>query len=488
MSKTARGANLPGLEIDDDDALTLYQQIYGRLRRLILSGGLRPGARLPSTRMLAGDLGVSRTTTEQAYGRLLAEGYLDRRTGDGTYVAQLRRPTAAEGNQRKPHRSTLSRRGEGIGTASACREPDLVRAFSAGLPSVADFPLALWHRLLARRSRLSGRDLLGYGDPAGYPSLREAVAAYLNAARGVVCRPEQVVILTSSQQALDLAARLLLDPDDSAWLEEPGYLGARTALRGAGAKIVPVPVDANGLDVAAGCARAPGARLAYVTPTHQYPTGVTMSLERRLALLSWASRASSWIVEDDYDSEFRYGSHPIAAIQGLDRGSRVIYVGTFSKVLFPSIRIAYAVLPDDLVSAFVNARTQLDGHTSQLPQAVLADFITEGHFGAHLRRMRAIYRGRRDVLLESVDRELRGLLKIGSSEAGLQVAAYLPGEQNDEKISRRAASVGIELPPLSRYALGRNPETGFLLGYSGLVPLAIREGVRRLATVLEKGA
>lgn len=268
-------------------------------------------------------------------------------------------------------------------------------------------------------------------------------------------------------------------PGDRAWLEEPGYLGARSALKAAGAEIVPVPVDDQGLDVDAGRARAASARLVYVTPSHQYPSGVTMSLERRLALLHWAERASAWIVEDDYDAEYRYEGRPVAAIQGLDPAGRVLYVGTFSKTLFPSIRFAYVVLPMHLVSAFANARALMDGHTPQLTQAALADFIVEGHFGAHLRRMRALYRERRDTLVRAVEDELVPWLRLGPADGGLHVAAYLRKGVGDLELSRKAAAHGLALPPLSRYYLDA-ARHGFLLGYVGLHSAAIRQGVRTL--------
>jgi GntR family transcriptional regulator/MocR family aminotransferase len=329
--------------------------------------------------------------------------------------------------------------------------------------------------------------MLGYGDPAGYAPLRESIAAYLATARGVRCSAAQVVVLTSSQQALDLAARLLVDPGDGAWLEDPGYPGARAALLAAGARVVPVPVDGDGLDVADGVRRAGRARLAYVTPSHQYPTGATLSLERRLALLAWARRTGAWIVEDDYDSEFRYDGRPLAAIQGLEPGSRVVYVGTFTKVLFPSLRLAYVVLPAELVVPFVTARTLLDGHTATLPQAVLADFIAEGHFAAHLRRMRTLYRERRDVMVDAVRGRLDGALRLGPSDAGLHVTGHLDARADDRSAARRAARHGVETPPLSSFFLSARRSPGLVLGYAGLSPEAIRAGVRALAAALDPG-
>ena len=386
-------------------------------------------------------------------------------------------PRPGQSPARSPGARSLSARGRAITAAGACPEPTVPRAFAAGLPALEAFPFDTWSRLVTRRLRRSGRSLLGYGDPAGYGPLREAVAAYLGTARGVTCDARQVIILTSSQQALDLTARLLVDPGDEVWMEEPGYLGGRAALTVAGARIVPVPVDENGLDVARGEALAPLARLAYVTPSHQYPLGVTLSLERRLALLAWAERAGSFLVEDDYDSEFRYTGRPLAAIQGLDSGGRVLYVGTFTKALFPSIRLAYLVAPEDLVDAFVHARTLMDGHTPTLLQAVLADFLAEGHFGVHVRRMRALYHERRDALLEAG-------ATLGPVEAGFHATLHLPEGTDDVAVARRAASRGVEVQPLSRFYAGDETTPGLVLGFAGLAPEAIREGMRRLLDVL----
>jgi len=488
MAKRAAGAILPNLQVVPGESGPLWVQIHRQLRSAILGARLPPGARLPSTRTLAHDLGVSRTSTESAFAQLEAEGFLARRVGAGTYVARVREALPARRKASRVGasgaRATLSNRGRAMACARACDEPTEPRAFDAGLPALEAFPWRTWRRLLARRSRQSERDLMGYGDPAGHPALRDAVAAYVTTARGVACEPDQVVILTSSQQALDLSARLLLDPGDEVWLEDPGYLGARLAFEAAGARLCPVPVDDAGLDVGAGQSAALGARLAYVTPSHQYPTGVTMTLERRLALLAWAERAGAWVIEDDYDSEFRYHGRPIAAIQGLDRSARVIYVGTFTKVLFPSIRLAYAVVPRELKDAFVTARTLLDGHTAQLLQAVLADFMTEGHFGVHVRRMRALYGERRDALVEAADRELGKRLRLGPTDAGLEIAAYLPPGSKAREVAQRAARRGVSLVPLSRYAVAAAGPEGLLLGFAALTPAAIRAGMRTMARAL----
>jgi GntR family transcriptional regulator/MocR family aminotransferase len=467
----------------------LRAQIYGDLRGAILDGRLKPGERLPSTRTLSAEMGVSRNTTEGAYEQLVAEGYLARRVGSGTFVESclpgrpigagpILRPSPAAGSSRG-----LSERGRALARSLTCNDPLSVRAFGAGFPALEEFPSDLWRRLTSRRLRLAGPSLFGYGDPAGHPPLREAIARYLSESRGVRCRPDDVIVLTSSLQAVHLAADMVLDRGEAVWVENPFFPGAYSALEAAGARLHAVPVDAAGLRVEEGERLAKDARLAYVTPSHQYPTGVTMSLERRLALLAWARRADAWILEDDYDSEFRYEGRPIAAIHGLDRAGRVLYLGTFTKSLFPSIRVAYLVVPPALSAPFVHARRQMDGHTATLPQAVIADFLAEGHFAAHLRRMRGIYRARRDALVDAIDREMGKAARVGPTEGGFQTVLHLPGGQNDREVSRRAAAQGIDVTPLSRYTHGKG-EPALVLGYSALTPDAIRAGVARLARVL----
>lgn len=478
-----QGPLLDGLTAGGGDT-PRYRRVYRHIRAAILEGRLGAEERLPSTRALAAEAGLARKTVEEAYAQLEAEGYLVRRGGSGSFVADVAgsMPVRNRGAVKLAGRRTLSKRGRAIAASTACVEPSTVRPFAAGLPALDAFPLELWQRLVARHARRLDASSLVYADPAGHPPLREAVAAYLGNARGVRCDASQVVIVSSSQQALDLIARLTLDPGDDVWIENPCYPGARAALLGSGARLVPVRVDDDGLDVAHGVELAPEARLAYVTPSHQYPLGTTLSLERRLALLAWARRADAWIVEDDYDSEFRYDGRPVPAIQGLDSAGRVIYVGTFTKVLYPSLRLAYLVLPPDLAQSFVNARAQIDGHPPPFLQGVVAELITEGHFSAHVRRMRALYRGRRDVFLEAAQKHLPGL-DFPVLHAGLRGTGFFRDTRDDREVSERAARRGIEAPPLSRYYRG-NARSGLVLGYAGLPPDEIRRGMRELAKVV----
>ncbi|HET7771943.1 MAG TPA: PLP-dependent aminotransferase family protein [Chloroflexota bacterium] len=370
------------------------------------------------------------------------------------------------------------------------------RAFRLGAPALDAFPAQSWGRLMARRWRRSHRDLMSYQDSAGYLPLREAIAGYLSASRGVRCTPEQVIVVSGSQQALDMSLRVLLDPWDDAWIEDPGYLGARGAMLSAGVHPIPVPVDEQGMNVAAGIAASPQARLAYVSPSHQFPLGVTMSLQRRLALLEWAARTGAWVLEDDYDSEYRYDGRPLAALQGLDREGRVIYVGTFSKVLFPGLRLGYLVLPTPLIDVFYKARFFGGIHSQALEQAALADFIAEGHFARHVRRMRALYAERQQILVDAA-RPLRGLLDVQASPAGMHAVGWLgphflaqggPAGQAamiDRAASRAAAAHGVTSQPLSVYSIEPPRRGALLLGYAACSELEIRDGVKRLTQALE---
>jgi GntR family transcriptional regulator/MocR family aminotransferase len=346
------------------------------------------------------------------------------------------------------------------------------------------FPTELWARLSARLFRRATPGNLGYGDPAGYPLLREAIAAYLGESRGIRCDPGQVLIVAGSQQGFDIACRVLLDPGDSVWVEEPGYLGTRGALLAAGARIVPVPVDGEGLDVAAGINQQSMARMASVTPAHQYPLGSVMSLPRRLALLEWAGRSGAWIVEDDYDSEFRYSGRPLMTLRGLDQEGRVVYLGTFSKVLLPSLRLGYLVVPPGLVDTFLAARALSDDSPPFLSQAVTAEFMAEGHFARHIRRMRAAYADRRAAMLEGARRDLRGIMELPPDETGLQLVGWLAGGLDELNACREAAESGIDMRPLSAYRLLPSDRPGVLLGYAAFSPRDIRDALRRLGEAL----
>jgi GntR family transcriptional regulator/MocR family aminotransferase len=472
--------------------------LHDALRMAILEGRLRPGTALPSTRALALQLEAARGTVVAVFEQLAAEGYLVARVGSGTVVAAPL-PDAWFTPRRAPGRPAavpakpdhpgprLSRWGRALAlspVAFPLSPRPAARPFRAHLPAVDAFPAALWGRLVARRARKDERLLLSDGDPRGYPPLREALAEHLRVARGVVCTADQVVITPSVQQTLDLVARLVLDPGDRAWIEDPGYGGARAALVAAGAAVVPVPVDRHGMDVARGIARAPDARLVYVTPAHQAPLGVVLRLDRRLSLLEWAAASRAVIIEDDYDSEYRYQGRPLPALQGLDRKGLVVHAGSFSKTLLPSLRLGYAVVPHGLLDRFVRAKSVVDRFTPGLLQAALADFLEQGHFPRHLRRMRALYAERRAALLQALASELGGELEVVGASAGLDLSVLLPAGVDDREVARRLGQVGLETVALSQEAISRHRPLGrggLLLGFAAFSPARLRHSVAQLA-------
>jgi GntR family transcriptional regulator/MocR family aminotransferase len=480
------------VRIDPDRPDTLQRQIYADVRRSILGGTLAPGTRLPSSRALAEDLGVSRTTTLLAFDQLLAEGYLTARRGAGTFVAADLPddfpPAGVARLSRAPRRRPPSRRGLLLASATPTvhRLPSQEAVpFRLGIPALDAFPIGLWSRIAHRRIRAASVADLDYGDAAGLPALREAIAEHVRRARGTVCTADHVVVVPGAQRGLDLVFRFLLDPGDEAWMEEPGYPGARNALLSAGARMVPVPVDGDGLDVGAGAARAPSARLAYVTPSHQFPLGVPLSMQRRLGLLKWAAGAGAWVVEDDYDSEFRHAMRPLPCLHGLDPDGRVVYVGSFAKALFPSLRLAFLLVPSDIRDRLVVARRASDLQPPGLAQAVLADFIGEGHFERHLRRMRSVYRERLEALTEAAGRHCAGGLRVHDVRAGLHVVADVL-DADAGAVCQEAAARGVEVMPLSAYRLGRGRlPNAIVLGFGAVPPRALRAGMERLARALE---
>jgi GntR family transcriptional regulator/MocR family aminotransferase len=454
MPKQPTAAMIPLLTGPGAEGLSLRDQIYKTCLAAIVDGRLAEGVRLPSARQLAVDWRVSRNTVDDAISRLQSEGFLVRRIGDGTYVsaharvlppvrAKLRRPNAIG----RKALAGVSAWGRSATSAHAPDSAPRMEAFAAGMPALDAFPLTLWRRLVARRLRASGGGLLGYFPSLGHGPLREATARHLAAARGIACEPAQVMILNSSMQAVDLIARVLLERMDAVWIEDPCFPNLRSVLSMSGARIVPVPVDALGLDVDEGVRRAAPA-LVCVTPSCQYPTGVTLSLERRLELLRHAESSGAWIVEDDYQSEFTYTGRPVASIHSLDRSERTLYIGTYTNSVFPSLRLAYVVLPPPLVPVFEAVRRQLDDHTHGAMQAVLADFIDGGHFNAHLRRMRALYHARRDALVSACARSLPAAAVLGPATSGMNVALHLPEWLADIGIAARAAAAGVRVQPL----------------------------------------
>jgi GntR family transcriptional regulator/MocR family aminotransferase len=513
------------LSIDPAQPDPLHRQLYAGLRLAILDRRVKPGARLPSTRTLATALGLARNTVHGAYDQLIAEGYLETRHGSGTYVASSlpddevaasaltptagvaaprpcleRTPSPSRGEPAarppgtaipslpSPLATPLSAWGQRIATARPAPytspSPRLPIDFRHGRPDTSQFPHDEWRRLAARQLRQADREDLWYGPPAGLLSLREAIAEYLGRARGVRCVPDQVIITTGTQQAIDLTARLLVDDGDTVVVEDPCYPSARRVFTMLGASIVDVPVDDHGLRTDA-LPEEP-ARLLYTTPSHQYPLGATLPVSRRLELLAWADRQGAIVIEDDYDSEFRHAGRPLEAMQGLDRSGRVVYVGSFSKVLYPTLRLGYLIAPPALVGHAREAKRLLDLQTATAGQEALAELMESGQFEAHLRRMRRLYRTRRAVLLDALARDLPGLATPGPSEAGLYLHVVLAAGLDETAVAERAAARGVGVYPARPYFVRPVERPGLVLGYSALDEEAIVEGIRRLRLAIDE--
>lgn len=484
-----------------------YRQLYTALRHATIAGQLKPGMRLPSTRALAEDLKLSRTTVIAAYAQLRAEGYLEGKVGSGTRITAalpdrmlavdvrmraMPAPTPAiatsvrePANKRTPAPATRAKK-----FASALlpenRDINTARAFRPNAPATSDFPVELYARVAARRYRKLSSRMLIASDPAGYRPLRQEIAAYLGASRGLRCEADQIVVVNGTLQAVNLAARVCINPGDEAWFEHPGYPSAWRALADAGARLVSVPVDDEGLNVAAGIERSPNARLAFATPAHQAPLGVSMSRARRHELLDWARSANAWVFEDDFDSEYRYAGRPCPALHGLDPDGRVVYFGTFSKTLFPSLRMSYLVLPSSLVDAVAGVRARNDRHSSVIDQAIVADFLAEGHFARHVRRMRTLYAERQEAMLAAGRRELAGLIELEPCESGMKLVGWLPPGVSDTAARDAARAAGIESMCLSMYVLAGAPPMppALLLGYAALKPSRIRSAAATLADAI----
>jgi GntR family transcriptional regulator / MocR family aminotransferase len=486
------------VKLDADGAL--YDQLYRALRAQILGGRLAAAARVPATRDLARDLGVSRNVAIMAYRQLLDEGYLTARKGAGTFVArELPRHLTTVAARRRPvgartsapiHLSAYARRvrevSHGVQFTWAPRRDVLPYDFRYGPPSFTDFPHETWCRIVARRARrVTIRDL-DYGSPEGLPALRQAIAEYAGRARAIACTPDQVLVVNGSQQALDLAARVLVDPGDVVLMEEPHYRGARTVMRAAGAKIETIAVDDHGLRTAELAQRRTLSHLAIVTPSHQFPTGAVMPLGRRLELLAWARRTGACIFEDDYDSEYRYSGRPIEALAALDDSGCVLYAATFSKVMFPSLRLGYMILPERLVEPIRSVKALMDTGGPSLAQAALVDFIREGHFERHLHRTRTRNASRRAAMLEAIERHLGSRAQVTGVNAGLHLMLWLrdlPASRSRE-LRIRAARAGVGVYPVEPFYLKPPKHVGLLLGYASMPEKQIAEGIRRFAAVV----
>ncbi|TKC91766.1 PLP-dependent aminotransferase family protein [Trinickia terrae] len=487
-----RGAAEPG-----------YRQLLRLMQQAILTGQLAPGTKLPSSRTLATDLRIARNTVVHVYDQLTAEGYVLSSTGSGTYVADTRPDTAAVNARKLAPDPDLPASTASLAAPARCERGDLSArgqrlihkagvapkqwgAFMPGVPDVAEFPARTWSRLQAKLWKDANPDLLTYAPGGGYRPLRRALSDYLRVARSVKCTPDQIIITTGIHQSIDLAVRLLTDVGDRAWVEEPCYWGARSVLESLGVRLVPVPVDDEGLNPREHDLQDPP-HLALVTPSHQYPLGMVMSLARRRTLLEYARQHSVWIIEDDYDSEFRYGSRPLASLQGLDDAGQVIYVGSLGKMLFPGLRIGYMIAPEHLVDRFRTGVAELYREGQLMHQAVLAEFIMDGHLTSHVRRMRALYGERRQILIDAITAHFGAELPVMGDEAGLHLVLGLPGHANDREVTAAAYDAGVIVRPLTAYYHSEaHVRQGLLLGYACVPNERIGKAFSALAQVIEK--
>jgi GntR family transcriptional regulator/MocR family aminotransferase len=471
----------------------MWRWLYTELRSAIIDGRLKSGARLPSTRNLATQYGLARGTVVAAFQQLLDEGFVSSAVSAGTFVVPAPGWERTSPAKQKSSRQVVSRATIGKRTQSLLKTAfflpashSIGKAFRCYEPAIDLFPVELWARIAARVYRKAPRALYGQGDAGGYPPLRRAIAEYVGQSRGVRCSTEQIIVTSGAQQALDLLARVLLDPGDEVWMEDPGYPGACQAFRSAGASVIPIPVNGDGIDVAKGIKSSPAARLVYVTPANQFPLGTVLSAERRVELLSWAARAGAWIIEDEYDAEYRYSGKPLASLHSLDRSGSVIYVGTFTKMLFNALRIGFIVVPERLVDAFRIARSFIDRHAPTLDQAVLTEFINEGHFGHHVRKMRQVYADRAQLLAEEANGRLSGLLDVEHAQSGMCTVAWIKTRVTDRVLTRRAEQLGLEVVPISLYVSKYEQKPALILGFAGCNASEIKRGVSVLEAVLSR--
>lgn len=496
MSKASPQISLPFVTLQKDQPAPLYRQLYEQIRSAILNRLLQPGERLPATRILAEELQVSRNCILQAFEQLTLEGYLGGRTGAGTFVAENLPSTPLpppapkprhNAHTRTPSRHTAAKVQYPLPLWRLEKEGDLepVIPFQTGIPAFDAFPFTTWQRIAVNRYRYLSALHLGYDDAQGHLPLREAVAGHLRINRSVNCTAEQIVIVNGSRQGIFLAAQLLLNKGDQCWMEDPGYPGAVVNLSRAGGEICPVPVTSEGMNIDHAMKHYPKARLAYLTPSHQYPLGGTMPLHERLKLLEWAARRKMWIIEDDYDSELRYNGRPIPSLQGLDTAGNVIYIGTFSKILFPALRIAYVVLPSPVLARqFRMAKSLLDRQGPVTEQAILADFISNGHLPRHLRRMRTLYKQRQDELIHLLRAHLPEHIAVEGHDAGMHVTAWLLQHRNERALARQAEANGLVLLPVQEFCIRYRQRPGFLMGYTGFSGRQLKQAVLKLKKIL----
>jgi GntR family transcriptional regulator/MocR family aminotransferase len=488
MIKRAGGALLQVLQIDPRSGRTISSQIASALRAQILEGVLKSAERLPATRTLAGELGVARSTVVEAFEQLASEGLIETRVGAGSFVGHIAETDRAAGPPRTPPKlaqpERLARLMDAATDQFARRIQHEPRPFTTAMPAFDAFPVPQWSRIVAKHWRGERAAVLGYDDPQGHRPLRQAIAQHLRANRGIPCDWGQVFVFAGAQQAFQLIASVLIDPGDKVWFENPGAIGARNCFVIHGAHLVPVPVDAGGMRVEVGLERAPDFRLAFTTPLHQQPLGTRMSYERRLALLTAAASSGAWIVEDDWDGDFCFHGRPQPALKSIDNSDRVIYVGTFSKSMFPSLRLGYLVAPLSLKPIFEVALGAFSSGVPTCLQAAVAEFMEEGHFASHIRRMRKLYVERHDALVEAAGQHLTPWLDVQPATTGLHTVGYLKRGLNGADVASAAEKHRITVAPISSFCVEPHPREGLVLGFSGTPPGRIRSAVARLAAIL----
>jgi len=494
MPKIASFISLGTITLDRSSQTALHRQLFQELRDKILSHELKPGTRLPSTRVLAQEMSLGRNTVIDAFNQLIAEGYVDSIVGSGTRVTSSLPKDIITNFAQQYKKNTNSIPTEKRDLQISDNVEDLLKVpflegtklkpFTPALPSIEEFFIKTWEKIMIKTWRRMSRSQFGYRSALGYPALREVIASYLRAARGVKCECSQIIITSGAQQALNLTAQLLLNKGDRVWIEDPCYNGAKAAFSGVSAKVIPLPVDKSGIVIKKELNSSTTARLVYISPSNQFPLGVTMSLKRRLELIQWAEENSSWIVEDDYDSEFRYSGSPVMSLQGIDRSERVIYIGTFSKVLFPALRLGYMVVPERLVEPVHTLRAHADRGSPIFEQIVLHDFIEQGHFARHIRRMKKIYLDRRNAMIEAMDKHLKGLLKPSSGEAGLHIVTWLPEGVDDREVSELLKSAGYDVPALSGYFINPPKRGGLLFGFTALDASEMDKAFETIAPII----
>lgn len=477
MSKTSPQIPLPFLKLRKRDAEPLFLQLYEQIKQAIFSGQLKEGERLPATRALATELEVSRNSVFQAFEQLILEGFLEGRKGDGTYVCAKIRIVSA-----KPQKAPQApEKEEYIEDCSL----DPLLPFQTSIPAITHFPFKTWAGIAADVYRNIHNLHLGYGDVQGYAPLRKELADYLRINRSIICSPDQILIVSGSRQAINLAAQCLIKKGDQCWMEDPGYKGASSAIKRWGGKLCSVPMTQYGLDIDHAIKKYPAAKFAYVTPSHQYPLGGTLPLTERLKLLQWAARQKMWIVEDDYDSEFRYNGRPVPALKGLDDTGQVIYTGTFSKVLFPALRLGYMVLPSrEMARRFRMIKASIDRENPVIDQAIITQFMREGHFARHLRKMRTLYKKLQDELIALIETHLHPWLNVSASETGMHLIACLKHDLNAMEVEKAANKKGIILQPVDDFSIKYKHEKALMFGFTGYPAEDMEKAVLQLKQIL----